>query len=95
MRTDKKKLLRAFQEKFLKVLQLEDWGPETEPMLRQTWQDYLKSVGCEVVKTPNGMLPFHSPNFIHLLDPANLADKDWHIQVPRHLAIKILAIGLP
>lgn len=105
MRTDKKKLLKIFFDRFTKLLQQEDWGTDSEIRLRQTWLDYVKNLGCDIVMTPNGLLPFRNPNFVHIQDPATIGElykigpnsysNHYHIQIPKHLALNILSIGLP
>lgn len=93
MKIDKRKLFRIFSEKTEKMQE-----KSSHPMsicARQEWMDYVIGLGCEIVKTPGGMLPFHSPHFIHIVDPHEIPDKAWHIQIPKNLALKILTIGLP
>jgi hypothetical protein len=93
MRTDKSKLAQAFAAKFADIyLKL---GPESNRALEREWLEYVESLGCLMVMTPNGMLPFHHPNFVHIVDPGTNPDRDYHIQIPKALAERILAIGLP
>lgn len=91
MKTDKTKLFEAFWHKAYSMAGGLRGADET----RIRWEQYLESVGCRVVSTPNGLLPLRDPNILHVIDPFSAPKKDWHIQVPREIALKILAIGLP
>lgn len=101
MRTDKEKLTKIFFDRFSRILQEREWGPDTELELRQKWSKYVSDLGCLIVGTPYGLLPFRSSHFVHIIDPAtcgvsiNGADNDHHIQIPKHIAMKILSIGIP
>lgn len=103
MKTDKKKLLRIFWVKWdSHVLK---WVAEPERSLKHSWLGYLQSLGCDIVATPNGLLPFRRPDFVHIQDPSTAKQlvavgphsfqPAYHIQIPKHIALKILSIGLP
>lgn len=89
MRTDKRKLEELF---ILKLFDLfprsKTWGERES----ETWDEYLKGVGCRLVHTPGGLLPKRSPKTVHVKDPGNM---DFHIQMTRETALKILTLGLP
>lgn len=107
MSTDKRKLEEVLALKFLQMLEeINGQSPESDPgifspnmrELRRRWESYLDSLGCRLVYTPNGLLPFKSPHQVHIKDPGSpkmLYSRDWHIQMPKSLADRILAIGLP
>jgi hypothetical protein len=84
MKTDKRKLFGIFRAR----------AENFESSEVVDWQNYIREVGCRSVMTPHGMLPFRKPNFIHILDPWHM-DKNFHIQVPKVLAERILVLGLP
>jgi hypothetical protein len=89
MRTDKRRLEGLF------ILKLFDLFPHSKMWGKResdAWDDYLKGVGCRLVHTPDGLLPTRSPKTVHVKDPGNM---DFHIQMTRETALKILALGLP
>jgi len=93
MRIDKFKLSVAFSVKFADI-----WtkhGLNEVRAAEREWLEYVESLGCLMVMTPGGMLPFHSPNFVHIADPGTNDDGSYHIQIPRAVAERILVIGLP
>jgi hypothetical protein len=100
-----KKLLEVFAAKAIEMIEeirREDpdfnpgvWSPNRHEIFER-WESYLDSVGCRMVRTPEGMLPVKGPNVVHVHDPMfPLDNKEWHIQMPRELAERILALGLP
>jgi hypothetical protein len=89
VKTDKKKLFEVFWEKAYSM------AGDSEVENRARWEKYLESVGCRIVATPGGLLPFHSPGFLHLVDPFDVPSREHHIQIPKETALRILAIGLP
>jgi len=93
MKTDKSKLAQAFGVKLADIYLKHDLT-EVRSAERE-WLEYLEDLGCLMVMTPAGMLPFHSPNFVHIVDPGSSRDRDYHIQIPKAVADRILAIGLP
>jgi hypothetical protein len=97
MRTDKRKLEELF------IFKLFDLFPGLKKLESEAWEAYIKGIGCRLVHTPDGMLPTRSPNIVHIEDPGSVKiDEDgcrvkaeWHIQIPRETALKILTLGLP
>jgi len=90
VKTDKTKLFWLFHDKAYSMA-----GSGTVEENKEDWQAYLKNLGLEIVFTPDGLLPFHSPHFVHVPDPWHSPGREYHIQVPRETALRILAIGLP
>lgn len=107
MNAEKKKLAEALALKFLEMLdEINRESPDLSPGMfspnmcefRKRWEAYIHSLGCRLVYTPNGLLPFKSPDHIHVRDPGSPKmeySREWHIQMPKSLAERILAIGLP
>lgn len=91
MKTDKNKLFWVFHEKAHYLAGLRETVEEN----RADWEAYLKGVGCRIVMTPGGLLPIRSPHLVHVVDPWESPGREWHIQVPKDVALRILAIGLP